>query len=137
MHTISPTTYMVGSPGPLFTHVRPESALATAASAGRPRRLTQTPHPLLTGVVTSGHSDIFIGYDWDSKPLRALPPEWHACALPLYSGVLVIQCPWYTTDSSYDHKGFISAYDGKLVIRPKKKKKKLFIFFNVLALVYQ
>ncbi len=72
---------MVGGPGPLFTHVRPKSALAMAASAGRPRRLTRTPHPLLTGAVASGHGDGFIGSERDSKPLRALPPEWQRRAL--------------------------------------------------------
>ncbi len=52
-HTISPTTYMVGDPEPLFTQVRPEPALAMTADAGRPHWLTQIPHPLLTRAVTS------------------------------------------------------------------------------------
>ncbi len=36
---------MGGCPGPLFTHVRPESALAMAADVGRPHWLTHTLPP--------------------------------------------------------------------------------------------
>lgn len=53
-NTVIHISYMTGSPEPLFALVRPESALAMAASPGRPWSTDSVPLPSGHRAITSG-----------------------------------------------------------------------------------